>query len=298
MVVSSCPPSLHWERHQLLGLRMAIGVVSCEIGDTPASSFSSPLPLRSQVFAAFDGYEASLLLFPAVAVSGTIGYMKGYNFVGSSCVEVPVANLSHALGFFFMRLLSVHVLIPICWLLPRCRVGRQLLSRRAVLQLPVSCASDTCPSCCSSHCEGRVHSSYFAHSYLGLRVSGMCRSHWGASFFHWLPRLSCRRKLHRSHDRAKSRANPHHLLLPRVVDVLKQGRAPCVLAGLLFHTMQPHAWQPHYVSVRRHRPSVLSRLEKRDCLTELCLCSIKFLLEVYHAISRREVFHGRKYDSR
>ena len=96
----------------------------------------------------------------------------------------------------------------------------------------------------------------------------------------------------------KSRANPHHLLLPRVVDVLKQGRAPCVLAGLLFHTMQPHAWQPHDVSVRRHRPSVLPRLEKRDCLTALCLCSIKFLLEVYHAISRREVFHGRKYDSR
>ena len=35
----------------------------------------------------------------------------------------------------------------------------------------------------------------------GLRVSGVCCSHWGASFFYWLPRLSCRRKLHRSHDR-------------------------------------------------------------------------------------------------
>ena len=68
-------------------------------GDTPASSISSPLPPRSQVFAAFDGYEASLLLFTAVAVSGTIGYMTGCNFVGSSCVEVPVAALSHALGF-------------------------------------------------------------------------------------------------------------------------------------------------------------------------------------------------------
>ena len=99
MVVSSCHPSLHWERHQRLRLRMAIGVVSCEFGDTPASFISSPLPPRSQVLAAFDGYEASLLLFTAVAVSGTIEYMTGYNFVGSSCVEVPVANLSHTLGF-------------------------------------------------------------------------------------------------------------------------------------------------------------------------------------------------------
>ena len=61
--------------------------------------------------------------------------------------------------------------------------------------------------------------------HVGLRVSGKCRCHWGASFFYWLPRLSCRRKLHRCHDRAKSRANPHHLLMPRVVDVLKPGDA-------------------------------------------------------------------------
>ena len=75
----------------------------------------------------------------------------GYNFVGSSRVEVPVANLSHALGFFFVCLLSVHVLFPVCRLRPRCRVGRQLLSRHAVLQLLVLYASDTSPSCCSSH---------------------------------------------------------------------------------------------------------------------------------------------------
>ena len=78
---------------------MAIGAVLCEFGDVPPSSFFSPLPPRSQVFAAFDGYEASLLLFTAVAVSGTMVYMTGYNFVGSSCVEVPVAALSHAFGF-------------------------------------------------------------------------------------------------------------------------------------------------------------------------------------------------------
>ena len=73
----------------------------------------------------FDGYEASLLFFPAIAVSGSIVHMTGYNFVGSSCVEVPVAILSHALGFCFMRLLSVHVLILVCPLPPRCRVERQ-----------------------------------------------------------------------------------------------------------------------------------------------------------------------------
>ena len=67
MVVSSCP--LHWERHQRLRLRIAIGVVLFEYADTPASSISSPLPP--------DGYEASHLFFPAVAVSGSIVYMKG-----------------------------------------------------------------------------------------------------------------------------------------------------------------------------------------------------------------------------
>ena len=136
MVVSSCPPSLHWERHQRLLLSMAIGVVSCEFADTPASSISSSLAPRSHVFATFDGYEASHLFFPAVAVSGSIVYMKGCDFVGSSCVEVPVANPSHALGFFFIRLLSVHVLVVVCRLPLRCRVGRQCLSRRC------------CPSCC------------------------------------------------------------------------------------------------------------------------------------------------------
>ena len=200
MVVSSCPPSLHWERHQRLRLRMPIGVVLCEIGDTPASSISSHLPPRS-----LDGYEASLLLFTAVAVSGTIGYVTGYNFVGSLCVEVPAAILSPAIGIFFIRLLSVHVLILICWLLPHCRVGRQFLSRRAVLLLPVLCASDTCPSC-SSHREGRVHSSYFAHSYSpDLRVSVVCCSHWGASYevalLYWLQRLPCCGTLHRGPDR-------------------------------------------------------------------------------------------------
>ena len=150
MVVSGCPPSLHWERHQLLGLRMAIGVVLCEIGDTPASSISSHLPPRYRYWPLLTVTKLHSFFFTAVAVSGTIGYLTGYNFVGSSCVEVPAANLSHALGFFFIRLLSVHILILICWLLPRCRVGRQLLSRRAVLQFPVSCASDTCPSCCLS----------------------------------------------------------------------------------------------------------------------------------------------------
>ena len=94
MVVSSCPPSLHWERHQRLRLRMAIGVVLCEIGDAPASSISSHLSLRSQVLAAFDGHEAALLFFSAVAVSGTVVCMTGNNFVGSSCVEVPAASLS------------------------------------------------------------------------------------------------------------------------------------------------------------------------------------------------------------
>ena len=123
MVVSSCPPSLHWERHQRLRLRMAIGVVLCEFADTPASSISSSLPPRSQVFATSDGYEASHLFFPAVAVSGSIVYMKGYDFVGSSCVEVPVANPSHALGFFFIRLLSVHVLIVVCRIPPSWLLG-------------------------------------------------------------------------------------------------------------------------------------------------------------------------------
>ena len=128
---------------------MAIGVVLCEFADTPASSISSSLPPRSQVFATFDGYEPSHLFFPAVAVSGSSVYMKGYDFVGSSCVEVPVANPSHALGFFFIRLLSVHVLIVVCRLPSRCRAV----------------------------------------------------------------------------DRAKSRANPHHPLMPRVVEVLKIGDA-------------------------------------------------------------------------
>ena len=135
MVVFSCPPSLHWERHQRLRLRMAIGAVLCEFGDAPASSISSPLPPRSQVFAAFDGNEASLLLFTAVAVSGTIGYMTGYNFVASSCIEVPVANLSSwSVGYF-----RVVVLGNFC---------HDVLY---FIQLPVLCASDTCPSCCPSY---------------------------------------------------------------------------------------------------------------------------------------------------
>ena len=45
-------------------------------------------------------------------------------------------------------------------------------------------------------------------------------------------------------------------------------------------------------------PLYSTATRKTDCLTALCLCSAKFLLEVYHAIFRREVFHGRKYDSR
>ena len=110
------------------------GVVLCEFADTPASSISSSLPPRSQVFATFDGYEASHMFFPAVAVSCSIVYMKGYNFVCSSCVEVPVAIPSHALGFFFIRLLSVHVLIVVCRL-PR--VGRQF-------SVTTCCTSVTC----------------------------------------------------------------------------------------------------------------------------------------------------------
>ena len=127
---------------------MAFGVVLCEFADTPASSISSHLPPRSQVVAAFDGYEASHLFFPAVAVSGGIVYMKGFDFVGSSCVEVPVANPSHALGFLLHTSpigtrphRGQSATSPLSCL-------RQFLSRRAVLQLPVSCASDTCPSCC------------------------------------------------------------------------------------------------------------------------------------------------------
>ena len=98
MVVSSCPPSLHWERHQRLRLRMAIGVVLClEIRQLHLSLLLClrvprylPLLTVTKLHSCFS---------PPVAVSGTIGYMTGYNFVGSSCVEVPVATLSHALGF-------------------------------------------------------------------------------------------------------------------------------------------------------------------------------------------------------
>ena len=156
--------------------------------DAPTSSISSPLqsgvrlPPRSQVCATFDGYEASLLFFPAVAVSGSIVYMTGYDFVGSSCDEVPVADPSHALGFFLICFLSVHVPILVCRLPPRCCVGRQFLSRRAVLQFPVLCAPGAYPSCCSSYspcgptCFWCVLLSLGASSFTGRDVCRVAES--------------------------------------------------------------------------------------------------------------------------
>ena len=194
MVVSSCPPSLHWERHQRLRLRMAIGVVLCEFGDTPASSISSPLPPRSQVFAAFDGYEASLLLFTAVAVSGTIVYMTGYNFVGSSCVEVPVATLSHALGFLLHTSSN------------GTRPHPGLLAASAW-----SCWAGTSVTTCCTSVTGVVRSGHLPvllSFMLSVRtfVVLVCVALIGVPptksySFHWLQRSPCCGTLHRGPDR-------------------------------------------------------------------------------------------------
>ena len=190
MVVSRCPTSLLWERHQRLRLRMAIGVVLCEFADTPASSISSPFPPRSQEFATFDGY---------VAVSGSFVYMKGYNSVGSSSVEIPVTNPSHALHTF-----------PI-GTRPHCGLSdTSPLSCWAAISVATCCTSVTCvvrfghlPVLLFFPLR-RTRTFFILCAFLlSMRasVSGVCCSYWGASFCHWLPRLSCRRKLHRSHDR-------------------------------------------------------------------------------------------------
>ena len=77
--------------------------------------------------------------------------MAGYKFVNGSDDEVSVADVSHALCFFFICFPPVHVTILVGRLPLRCRVGYQRLSQRAQIQLPVSYAMNTYSSCCPSY---------------------------------------------------------------------------------------------------------------------------------------------------
>ena len=208
MVVSGCPPSLHWERHQLLGLRMAIGVVLCEIGDTPASSISSHLPPRYRYWPLLTVTKLHSFFFTAVAVSGTIGYLTGYNFVGSSCVEVPAAqSLSRPRVLLHTSSIGTHP-------------HPDLLATSAL-----SCwAATSVTTCCTSvSCVVRFghlpvllfvtteKDAYILHTlriptlHVVLRVSGTSRSHWGASYevvlLYWKQRLPFCETSHRGPNR-------------------------------------------------------------------------------------------------
>ena len=106
------------------------------------SVYASGLPSAWFICAFRDTPGPSLLpcLRVVVAVSGSIVYIRATISL-VALVSRSQWPISHALGFFFTRLLSVHSLFLVCRLLPRCRVGRQLLSRHAVLQLLVLYAS-------------------------------------------------------------------------------------------------------------------------------------------------------------
>ena len=99
---------------------------------------------RSHVSATSDGYEAArskfqtmqffIPVFLAVSVSEGIAFMAGYKFVNGSDDEVSVADVSHALSFFFTCFPPVLVPILVSRLPLRCRVRYQRLSQRAQIQ--------------------------------------------------------------------------------------------------------------------------------------------------------------------
>ena len=84
MVVSSCLPSLHWERHQRLRLRMAIGVVLCEIGDTRGPSLLPCLRVHRYLHLLTVAKLHSCFSPPLLSL-----VPLGYNFVGSSWRRGP-----------------------------------------------------------------------------------------------------------------------------------------------------------------------------------------------------------------
>ena len=176
MVVSSCTPSFHWERHQ----RLRSG--------WPSAWF-------------YEIHPSLLPCFCVIAVSGSIVYMRATISLvalvsrsqwpisltpsGSSSYVFYRYTSSWSVGYLHVVVLGGNFCHSLLYFGYLCRVLRM------PAHTPV------------------LHTEMDAYILLTLRIPALhadlrvsvCCPHLGASLSCWLLRLSCRRKLQRGHDR-------------------------------------------------------------------------------------------------
>ena len=189
MVVSSCSPSFHWERHQHLrpGWPSAWFYVSFEIRQLHPSLL--PCLCVRKYWPLFDGCEASLLFFPAIAVSGSIVYMRATSSLVALVTRSkwPISlTPSGSSSYVSYRYTSSSWSVTACCTSVTCAVRFGHLPTLLFFTLRWTRTFFIfCPFLLSMR------------AYVFLVCVALI---WVLPFF-WLPLLSCRRKLHRGHDR-------------------------------------------------------------------------------------------------